>query len=81
MRRIAIMICLALTLTGCATLESAWTNNQDPAVTKAALCQDAQLGLAIWSVMAENSTPEAQAYWAAYRRGVDMAVKTYCAGV
>lgn len=73
------LVCLVM-VSGCATLQNAWDGDADPASTQAALCKDAMLGLAIWSAMQEGSTPEAVAYWAAYKKGVDIAVKAYCAG-
>lgn len=79
---VVVVMCLGLLFvaTGCSTLRNIVDGDADPASTQAALCQDAQLGLAIWSAMAESSTPEAVAYWAAYKKGVDLAVKAYCAG-
>lgn len=78
----ATALCLAMLfmVSGCATIQNLWDGDADPASTQAALCKDAQLGLAIWSAMQEGSTPEAVAYWAAYKKGVDIAVKAYCAG-
>lgn len=77
---IPILLVVIVALAGCATVQSLWTGTDDPATTKAALCEDAQLGLAIWSAMAEGSTLESIAYWSAYRRGVDLAIRTYCVG-
>lgn len=75
-------LCLALlfAVSGCATLQNIWDGDADPAITQAALCQDAMLGLAIWSAMQDSSTPEAVAYWQAYKVGVDLAITAYCAG-
>lgn len=73
-----LCVSLLVLVTGCSTLRNIVDGDADPASTQAALCQDAQLGLAIWSAMAESSTPEAVEYWAAYKKGVDLAVKAYC---
>lgn len=76
----ATLFCIAILfmVSGCATLQNLWNGDADPTSTQAALCKDAQLGLAIWSAMAEGSTPESIAYWSAYRRGVDLAIRAYC---
>ena len=76
------LLCLGLLVmvNSCSTLQNIWDGDADPASTQAALCKDAQLGLAIWSAMQEGSTPEAREYWEKYKVGVDLAVKAYCAG-
>jgi hypothetical protein len=76
------VLCLSMLFSvgGCAVFRSALSDNATTADTQAALCQDAMLGLEIWSAMQEGSTPEAKAYWQAYKVGVDIAVKAYCAG-
>lgn len=72
---------LILLLSGCATISSLMDQNGTAESHRAALCADARLGFLTWAVMQDDSTdPEAVAYWAKYKKGLDLVLQTYCLG-
>lgn len=78
MKKLALLV-LVLFCSGCTTLTSLM--DQNGTVTKADLCADAKLGILTWTVMQDDSTdPEAVAYWAKYKKGLDLVLQTYCLG-
>jgi PBP1b-binding outer membrane lipoprotein LpoB len=77
---IAAVLILALTLSGCATLQLG--DNATSAEKKAALCLDAQSGMAMADA-ALAAIPEAGAseyvlYWNAFRAGALIGINSYC---
>lgn len=77
----AMIVCLALLfmVSSCSTLQNLWDGDADPAATKAALCQDAQLGITMADLALEqNPTGELAAYWQRWRVGAVTAFNFYC---
>ena len=79
-RLITVMLILAC-MAGCSTLSVLTSDNATQAEKQAALCDDAQLGVALADVMlGEGQTGAAAEYWQAYRSGAVLALKMYCVG-
>lgn len=81
MRKLVLLALLIFCCTGCTTLVSLMDQNGTKTPLKDALCDDAKLGILTWTVMQDDSTdPEAVAYWARYKKGLDLVIQTYCLG-
>lgn len=75
---VCVLACLML-CSGCATLTTLVDQNATSAGTAKALCNDAKLGMLVWSAMQDDSDdPAAEEYWAKYKKGVDLVITTYC---
>lgn len=73
-----VLACLVL-CSGCTTLTALVDQNATSIGTAKALCDDAKLGMLVWSAMQDDSTdPAAVEYWARYKKGVDLVITTYC---
>lgn len=78
MRELGILL-LCLFCAGCSTLAALGDVNSTQEDTTRALCEDAKLGMLVWSAMQDDSTdPAAVEYWARYKKGVDLVITTYC---
>ena len=78
MKRLGILL-LCVLCTSCSTLGTLVDQNGTSADTAKALCNDAKLGMLVWSAMQDDSTdPVAVEYWAKYKKGVDLVITTYC---
>jgi uncharacterized protein YceK len=79
MKGIFLVLTLCVLLTGCSTIQTAFYDNATIEQQHAALCADAQFGIALADVMLDESTSEAALrYWNSYRKGAVLALKTYC---
>ena len=78
MKRLMILAMFMLILTGCATTQLTSTSTE--AQKKAALCQDAQMGMAIADavVQTQTLTEQESKYWTAYKVSAETAIKLYC---
>jgi hypothetical protein len=76
----ACVLLLAICTQSCATL--GLDSNATAEQKRSAICQDAQTAYALSVVTIETAatamTPQAAAYWIAYKAGAALAIKTYC---
>jgi hypothetical protein len=73
---LAILV-LALFVSACATANL--PDNATPEERRAALCMDAQTGLAMAeAALAGHLSSEERAYWRSFRRGAMIGINTYC---
>jgi hypothetical protein len=77
-RLAALAIVMLIALSGCAT--ASLPSGSTPEQVNTALCRDAQMGLAVWTIAVAkpNQTSEEKAYWDEYIKGVRKGVTNYC---
>lgn len=75
---IVCVLLLSLLLVGCATANL--PSNPTPEQRNEALCRDARIAYNLSIVMLEKNviSPQARAYWEAYKAGAALAIESYC---